>query len=154
MLSGKAVSRAVCGHMLVDAALHALLMEKTFNIPLPLEESQTNTTDDEYNEQTPSQMNSAASCDKMERLKNFAMSCYLKNVQLKMLSLMKSFSLSNLSSQKRRTHLKLFALQPYGYNICIMSTFSRHFVNAERTGNWNLHLQAIQKMSILCNVMS
>jgi len=35
MLSGKAVSRAIRGHCLVDAALNALLVCKTFNIPLP-----------------------------------------------------------------------------------------------------------------------
>ena len=37
MLSGKAVDRAICGHMLVDTALHALLVEKIFNVPLPLD---------------------------------------------------------------------------------------------------------------------
>ena len=37
MLSGKAVDRAIREHMLVDAALHALLVEKIFNVPLPLD---------------------------------------------------------------------------------------------------------------------
>ena len=36
MLSGKAVSRAIRGHFLVDGALNAMLASKTFNVPLPV----------------------------------------------------------------------------------------------------------------------
>ena len=36
MLSGKAIARAVRGHFLVDAALNALLVCNTFNLPLPI----------------------------------------------------------------------------------------------------------------------
>ena len=35
MLSGKAVSRAVRGHLLVDAALNAILVADTYNAPVP-----------------------------------------------------------------------------------------------------------------------
>ena len=35
MLTGKAIARAVRGHLIVDAALNALLLAKTFNVPLP-----------------------------------------------------------------------------------------------------------------------
>ena len=36
MLSGKAIARAIRGHFLVDAALNALLVSHTFNVPLPV----------------------------------------------------------------------------------------------------------------------
>ena len=35
MLTGKAISRAVRGHMLVDAALNTILVAKAYHIPLP-----------------------------------------------------------------------------------------------------------------------
>ena len=35
MLTGKAVSRAVRGHLLVDAALNTILVADTYNVPVP-----------------------------------------------------------------------------------------------------------------------
>ena len=48
MLSGKAVPRAVRGHLLVDSVLNALLVSSTFDIALPAtvsEETDLATTD-------------------------------------------------------------------------------------------------------------
>ena len=39
MLTGKAISRAVRGHMLVDAALNTILVAKAYHIPLPTKET-------------------------------------------------------------------------------------------------------------------
>ena len=39
MLTGKAMSRAVRGHMLVDAALDTILVAKAYHIPLPTNET-------------------------------------------------------------------------------------------------------------------
>ena len=39
MLTGKAISRAVRGHMLVDAALSTILVAKAYHIPLPTNET-------------------------------------------------------------------------------------------------------------------
>ena len=39
MLTGKAISRAVRGHMLVDAALNTILVSKEYHIPLPTKET-------------------------------------------------------------------------------------------------------------------
>ena len=36
MLSGKAVSRTSRGHLLLDAALHTILLAHAYNVPLPL----------------------------------------------------------------------------------------------------------------------
>ena len=35
MLTGKAISRAVRGHILVDAALNTILVAEVYHIPLP-----------------------------------------------------------------------------------------------------------------------
>jgi len=35
MLTGKAVSRAVRGHLLIDAALNTILVANTYNVPVP-----------------------------------------------------------------------------------------------------------------------
>ncbi|VDI43281.1 Hypothetical predicted protein [Mytilus galloprovincialis] len=40
MLSGKAVARAIRGHMLVDTALHSLLVSKIFNFDFPADENE------------------------------------------------------------------------------------------------------------------
>ena len=39
MVTGKAISRAVRGHMLVDAALNTILVAKAYHIPLPTKET-------------------------------------------------------------------------------------------------------------------
>ena len=39
MLTGKAISRTVRGHMLVDAALNSILVAKAYHIPLPTKET-------------------------------------------------------------------------------------------------------------------
>ena len=39
ILTGKAISRAVRGHMLVDAALNTILVAKAYHIPLPTKET-------------------------------------------------------------------------------------------------------------------
>ena len=39
MLTGKAISRAVRGHILIDAALNTILVAKAYYIPLPTKET-------------------------------------------------------------------------------------------------------------------
>lgn len=35
MLTGRAIARAIRGHLIIDAALNALILAKVFNVPLP-----------------------------------------------------------------------------------------------------------------------
>ena len=39
MLTGNTISRAFCGHMLVDTALNTILIAKAYHIPLPTKET-------------------------------------------------------------------------------------------------------------------
>ena len=48
MLSGKAVSRALREHLLVDAALHTIFLADAYNVPLPLEDD-SNKPEEETN---------------------------------------------------------------------------------------------------------
>ena len=41
MLNGKAIVRAVRGHFIVDAALNALILASTFNVPIPASDEET-----------------------------------------------------------------------------------------------------------------
>ena len=49
MLSGKAVSRTLRGHLLVEAALHTILLADAYNVPLPLEETTSKGSHDNVN---------------------------------------------------------------------------------------------------------
>ena len=40
MLTGKAISRAVCGHLLVVAALHAIIMSEIYNSPIVMDNNE------------------------------------------------------------------------------------------------------------------
>ena len=45
MLSGKAISRAVRSHFIVDAALNAMMLTDVLNAPLPIEPDKSNSND-------------------------------------------------------------------------------------------------------------
>ena len=49
MMTGKAVSRPICGHLLVDAALSSTLLADVYNVPVPTKDK-VQTCDDETNE--------------------------------------------------------------------------------------------------------
>lgn len=59
MMSGKAVSRAVRGHMLVDAALNTMLLADAYNVPLPTKDTV---------EQPPVEMTAAADTEPDEEV--------------------------------------------------------------------------------------
>ena len=49
MLSGKAIARAVRAHLIVDAVLNALVLAKTFCVPLPGSSHDTECEDKRWN---------------------------------------------------------------------------------------------------------
>ena len=51
MMTGKAVSRAICGHLLADAALTSTLLADVNNVTVPTKDAvEAQTCDDETNE--------------------------------------------------------------------------------------------------------
>ena len=134
MLSGKAIARAVRGHFIVDAALNALLLHSGFNAPLPcqpieadVEIATKNHDVDEaltlYEKLMAGEISAEEVCSSkvLERIKD-----NLKN---------------HSDSMKKSSRTSALWVQ-YMHMIDIL----RKFIKAERTGNWELHLQAIQDM--------
>ena len=58
MLTGKAIARAVRGHLIVDAALNALLLSRMLNVQLPVQTAVDDTETDESIASVPSQEDS------------------------------------------------------------------------------------------------
>jgi len=130
ILSGKAVSRAFRGHMLVDTALYCLLISEIFNIDVSklLEEPQSTMDSTElreigqlYSQLTSGDLSVSEACD----------SDVLKNLEATIRSR------TEMLKQSRTAKLWL----QYSEMIQILRQFK-----AERTGNWPLHLQSIQYM--------
>ena len=131
ILSGKAVSRAFRGHMLVDTALYCLLISEIFNIDVSklLEEPQSIMDSTElkeigklYSQLTSGDLSVSEVYD-TDVLKNLEETIRSRTEMLK---------------QSRTAKLWL----QYSEMIQIL----RQFIKAERTGNWPLHLQSIQYM--------
>lgn len=181
MLTGKAVSRAVRGHMLVDAALHTILVEKAYNVT-----SGTEVSVDEvgmpYNVQVPT----TETCienqpdslqivsntvpdddnmdDKQSHSKDSTDDATIQNIpdlteakelydevmclevpahQVSEADVLKRIKckIEDLrhTMTSRRTALLWFQ---YMDMISILQTF----LKAERTGQWQLHLQSVHNM--------
>ena len=136
MLTDKAVDRAIRGHMLVDAALHALLVEKIFNVPLPLDGVEHN-SHHASNEQTSQTMHEAGKL--FDGLLSGVITVDdINNDQT--LKLIKS-QLSQKTNELQNDCTSQLWIQ-YMRAIDIL----RKFIKAEHTGNWELHLQAVYDM--------
>jgi hypothetical protein len=152
MLSGKAIARAVRGHFIVDAALNALMLADALNVPLPRRPDGADDFVSEREELTeegsdpaselPTEWNEdldeAASLFKklMEgdvSIEEAAASDALQRINEQLTRYAKSLKMSSRTSA--------LWLQYMG-----MVDILRKYIRAERTGNWNLHLQAIQEM--------
>ena len=139
MLSGKAISRAVRGHLLVDAALNTMLVADLYNVPLPSnDEEQSLEVDVTCGEADVRATDLAEAQDIYESLLSDTVSVdevCSSNVINKILSLMKE------AKEAMTTRTSRLWLQ-YMDMIDIL----RMFLKAERTGNWELHLQAVHDM--------
>lgn len=147
ILSGKAVSRAIRGHLLVFSALKTVIVANTYNLPLPEcpssdgeVESESDQSDEEESttdqkERTFQDLEAASKV--LERLLNGECSSFLSPDIMSRISTKIKEELQTLSSLRTA---KLW-LQ-YIDMVAILC----RFIKAERTGNWNLHLSAVQEM--------
>ena len=181
MLTGKAVSRAVRGHMLVDAALNTILVEKAYNVTTPGTEvnevgmpydvqvpatetsienepdsiqsvSSTNTDDDQNMDDKQPVMQDGTDDATIQNIPDLteAKQLYdevmslevptdevceadvLKRVKCKIEDLRNTMT-------SRRTALLWFQYMD-------MINILQMFLKAERTGQWQLHLQSVHNM--------
>ncbi len=140
MLSGKAIARAVRGHFIIDAALNALILHSGFNAPLPCQ-PMSHSSDNEADVEAPTKNQDV---DEALTLYEKLMGGEISAEEVCSSSVLERIknSLKNHSeSQKKSSRTSALWVQ-YMNMIDIL----RKFIRAERTGNWELHLQAIQDM--------
>ena len=152
MLTGKAISRAVRGHMLVDAALNSILVAKAYNIPLPTKETyepkQATASTDPENDEDETDQQKQDTVDVTSDISE-AKDLYEK-AMLSTLSLDEVCSADVLVringkldglKQAMTTRTAMLWLQ-----YLDMVSILQRFIRAERTANWKLHLQTVQDM--------
>ncbi|CAC5372589.1 unnamed protein product [Mytilus coruscus] len=135
MLSDKAVSRAVRGLMMVENALHILLMKESFGVSLPCaHESDITKADSSERDKIVEK-----ACELYDRFvageettESVKQSSILSEINTKLVATKEELSKSRTSS--------------LWLNFCPMTNILSKFLIAERTGNWDLHLNSIQKM--------
>ena len=139
ILNGKAISRAIRAHFLVDAALTSILMSQTFNIScLPLEQG----TRDEAMEPREDQVIDD-DLEEAGRLYDTLVSDPSKIEEVhtsEALSRIIQKIMATMDSLKNQRTAALW-LQ-YMRVVDIL----RKFIKAERTRQWSLHLQAVYDM--------
>jgi hypothetical protein len=153
MMTGKAISRAIRGHLLVYAALQTMLIANTYNLPLPTHENESN--DDTG---PPSEGNDGEDEDAQVHAQVHALEADLlkaKDLYHKMSGDNEAasqpeyadalrFILEKLDAEKES--MKDHRTAKLWLQYMEMVSLLRTFIKAERTGNWLLHLQTVQKM--------
>ena len=152
MLTGKAISRAVRGHMSVDAALNTILVWKAYHIPLPTKETDepkrdTASTDPENDDvETDQQMQGTVDVTSdITEAKDFYDKAMLSTLSVEdvcsagVLVRIKG-KLDDLK-QTMTTRTSMLWL-----HYLDMVSILQRFIKAERMANWKLHLQTVQDM--------
>ncbi|CAC5372507.1 unnamed protein product [Mytilus coruscus] len=129
MLSGKAVSRAVRGFMMVENALHILLMKESFRVSLP-SAHETDITEADSSE-----------CDEIVEKACELYDRFVAGEETTE-SIEQSSILSEINTKPVATKEKLCKSRTSSLwlNFCRMTN------RFERTGNWDLHVSSIQEM--------
>ena len=128
MMSGKAVSRAVRGHLLLFAALLNILLSKSLNLPLPC--SQEDVTKEHTQIGELQQLYSSL----MKKEQSVSDVC-----SSELLGYVHDILSEKTSAMDGRTG-KLWV------QYLEMVQLLMKFIRAERTGNWALHLHTVSQM--------
>ena len=141
ILSGKAISRALRAHNIVEAALYVLLCSDIFKCKLPSEIGNTmveqNCADEDHHNELKELWDKASKVlnnllDDASQFDTLCKSTVLKDVSQKMKQKMESLQ-GNQTSRLWLQYLNMLSIL-------------HAFIKAERTGCWELHLQATQQM--------
>ena len=148
MLSSKALARAVRGHILVDSVLNALLVNITFGSPLPatigLDTETGVNLGDKEGELNASDVQAAdQDLKKVEELYKELVKDTTKAKQVGSTEVLLKVA-EKLESKRVSMHNQRTATMWIQY-MNMVDTL-RTFIKAERTGNWNLHLQTVREM--------
>ncbi|CAG2231231.1 unnamed protein product [Mytilus edulis] len=155
-MTGKALARAVRGHLIVDTALNALLVSMTFDIPLPDEKQHL--TNEEHvqdrNQSFESNQIAETSTEEQEHVTNssqvvlsVAINQYnqLINEDLSVDTICESSILDDINARiaAKRKELEVSRTASLWMRYSEMVNILKRFIKAERTGNWELHLQTL-----------
>eukprot|EP00745_Piridium_sociabile_P023062 TRINITY_DN35931_c2_g2_i7.p1 TRINITY_DN35931_c2_g2~~TRINITY_DN35931_c2_g2_i7.p1 ORF type:complete len:567 (+),score=112.84 TRINITY_DN35931_c2_g2_i7:122-1822(+) len=158
MLSGKSVSRAVRGHFLVDAVLNALVLSIAFNTPLntcDLEgaEGIVNDEDPSISQEQQDQSEEGNACSTSVHQNLQAVLVLYDTIVNKNMSAEEIDDKANAELDAVENHLTDTKMQlqrgrtsRLWLQYMLMMDILRQFLKAERTGNWMLHLHALQRM--------
>ena len=145
MLSGKAIARAVRAHLIVDAALNAMVLAKTFCVPLPhVTECEDNMETEEvestlFHNEAPRN----ADLDGVSVLYKKLMERSMSADQICQSDLMNKVRDALQTEAKALKSSRTAALW---LQYMEMVDILRRFIRAERTGDWELHLQSLSEM--------
>ena len=137
MLTGKAIARAVRGHLIVDAALNALVLAKTFNVPLPGSEDETTENVVQTATSSTTELDEAAAL--YEKLVQGSMTADQVCQEYVMTRI-------NDSLQREVNSLKSSRTATLWLQYMDIVSILRKYIRAERIGNWELHVQAVFEM--------
>jgi len=145
MLTGKAVLRVVCGHLLVDSARNTILVANTYNVPVPtnqeaddseavgvLQNPERSDDDDETHDLDTITADLTAAAELYDR----TMSCTFS-----MEEVCSSEALVRLQSKVNgKNETMTVRTETLWFHYLEMVDILRRFLKAVRTGNWRLHL--------------
>ena len=135
ILSGKATSRAVRAHLLLDAVLNGLLLSKSMDVPLPAGVEQDDAKSSDKTPCTNSHLKAAlydvlmAMTKDPEEVANDEAIARIQAI--------------------RDGHVETLAKDPAAslwIQYLDMIRILRNFIRAERLGNWYLHIEAVSEM--------
>ena len=145
MMTGKAVSRAVRGHLIVDCALNIIMLSNMIDIPI-LHENDDNTSSRNGSEESNVDQNKLSMKTKFETviglykgiIEDKATTDDILNDEH--LTEISQFIRNEIDSLSKYPTAKLWIQYMDMINIMKM------FIKAERTGDWQLYLYSLEKM--------
>lgn len=155
MMTGKAVSRAVRGHFIVDCALYTIMFSRLVGVPAlqTLDSDETSSTtkksadlnvgdDDESN-------NDSGDLTAKRRFQE-ALTLYTGILEDKIGidDVLHDENLTEINHlvRKEMERLSKYPTAKLWIQYLDMIDIMRRFIKAERTGNWHLHLHCVQEM--------
>lgn len=153
IMNGKAYSRAFRAHLLVDSALHALLMCDIFSLPIPAIEDPTEDQQNGKSNTTgstsvtePLEVTAKHINDDHQEIHALVEGLMTQNIPIELLAEDARFQRIEDSLLRKRQELTGRKTAQLWYTYLDMVMLLRNFIQAERTGNWLLHLSTLQKM--------
>lgn len=155
MLTGKAVQRAVRGHLLVENALNAIVTAETFNISLPKAHVTENT--EEAGLVNHRKTAERAATEELPVIQGDVPEVLQRAVQLYDKCMAGEIGVDEICSEslldvaKHKVDIQRMELAKYPtarlwLQYMDFVALLRQFIQAERTGNWELHLQSLREM--------